>query len=70
MSTTTIQKLKKEIKKELKQELMKEFVMPLLKETKDSEGEYRPDFVKRVLKAEKEKAQYLFDSKTFLRASS
>lgn len=68
MSTETIQKLKKELKRELKQELIKEFVAPLLRGTKDPEGEYRPKFIKRILKAEKEKPKYRFDSKTFLKA--
>ena len=69
MSTTTIQKLKKEIKMELKQELMKEFVTPLLQEMKDQEGEYRCEFVKRILKAEKEKPKYRFNSRTFLKTA-
>jgi len=68
MSTATIQKLKKELKRELKQELIKEFVTPLLQEMKDQEGEYRSEFVKKILKAEKEKPMYRFDSKTFLKA--
>ena len=55
---------------ELKQELMREFVTPLLQEMKDQEGEYRSEFVKRVLKAEKEKPKYRFNSKTFLKATS
>ena len=70
MSTATIQKLKKEIKQELKQELMKEFVTPLLKETRDPEGEYRPNFVKKILKAEKGVARHEFNSKTFLKMLS
>ena len=70
MSIQTIQKLKKEIKKELKQELIREFVAPLLKEMKDSEGDYSPSFVKKVLKAEKEWPRYRFDVKTFLKATS
>ena len=49
---------------------MREFVTPLLREIKDPEGEYRPEFVKRILKAEKEKPQYRFDSETFLKALS
>lgn len=70
MSTATIQKLKKELKRELKQELIREFVTPLLKGIKDPEGEYRAEFIKRVLKAEKEKPKYRFNSKTFLKALS
>lgn len=68
MTTATIQKLKKELKRELKQELIREFVAPFLKGTKDPEGEYRPEFVKKILKAEKEKSKYCFDSKAFLKA--
>ena len=67
MSTATLQKLKRDLKQELKQELMKEFIKPLLKEAKDPEGEYRPEFIRRVLKAEREKAPNRFNSKTFLK---
>ena len=70
MTTTTIQKLKRELKQELKQELMKEFIAPLLREARDPEGEYRPEFIRRVLKAEIEKPKYRFNSKTFLKLLS
>ena len=30
---------------------------------KDEEGDYRPDFVKKVLKAAKQKAEYTFEGK-------
>jgi len=71
MSTAVaIQKLKKELKKELKQELIQEFVVPLLRGIKDPEGEYRSEFVKRILKAEKENPKYRFDSNTFLKILS
>lgn len=70
MSTATIQKLKKELKEELKQELMKEFIAPFLRAAKDTEGEYRPEFVGKILKAEMEKPKYRFNSKTFLKMLS
>ena len=66
MSTATIQKLKKE----LKRELMEEFIRPILEESKDPEGEYGSDFVKRVLKAAKEKPKYKYNPKTFLKLVS
>ncbi|MDO8466979.1 MAG: hypothetical protein Q7S83_02450 [bacterium] len=70
MTTATIQKLKKELKRELKQELIREFVTPFLKGIKDPEGEYRPEFVKKILKAEEEGVKYRFDPKSFLKALS
>lgn len=30
---------------------------------RDREGAYRPDFVKKILKAAKQKAEYVFESK-------
>ncbi len=63
MSTATIQKLKKEIKKEL----LEEFILPILEQAKDSEGKYREEFVKEVLKAAKEKSRYKYSSKDFLK---
>jgi len=62
----TIQNYEK-IKKEIKQELIKEFVFPILRNMKDSEGEYKEEFVRGVLRAAKEKPKYRYDSKTFLR---
>ena len=55
------------MKKEIKQELLQEFVFPILKDAKDPEGEYRPEFVRRILKATKEKPTYIYNPKTFLR---
>ena len=55
------------IKNEIKYELMQEFLFPILKNMKDSEGEYNPKFVKEVLKAAKEKPEYVYNPKTFLR---
>lgn len=63
MTTKTYEKMKKE----LKQELLQEFIVPILKDVKDAEGEYKEEFVKRVLKAVKEKPIYVYNSKTFLR---
>jgi len=71
MSTATIKKLiRQEIKKET--ELLKKEFLNVLRLTygKDPEGEYRPEFVRRVLKAEKEKSKYTFNSKTFLKLFS
>ena len=57
---------KKELKRELKQELIEEFVAPLLKDIKDPEGEYRPEFVRKILKIAKSKGfTQKYDSKTF-----
>ena len=55
------------IKNEIKHELMQEFVFPILRNMKDSEGEYKEKFVKEVLKAAKEKPKYVYNPKTFLR---
>jgi len=58
------------IKNEIKHELMQEFVFPILRNMKDSEGEYREEFVTSVLKAAREKPKYVYNSKTFLRQIS
>jgi len=63
MSTKTIERIKGEIKREL----LQEFVLPILREVKDAEGEYKKSFVKKVLRAAKEKTIYVYDPKTFLR---
>ena len=55
------------IKKEIKQELIKEFVFPILRNMKDSEGEYKEEFIRDVLRATKEKPKYVYNPKTFLR---
>ncbi len=55
------------IKNEIKHELMQEFVFPILRNMKDSEGEYKEKFVKEVLRAAKEKPKYVYNPKTFLR---
>ena len=52
------------LKRELKEEVFREFIMPLLENIKDPEGEYRPGFVKEILKASKEPL-IKYDSKTF-----
>ncbi|MFH1759429.1 MAG: hypothetical protein ABH822_02645 [Patescibacteria group bacterium] len=66
MTTQTYEKIKREIK----QELVQEFVLPILREAKDPEGEYREEFVKRILKAAKEKHIYTYNPKTFLKQIS
>ena len=66
MTTKTYEKIKKEIKRELFQE----FVLPLLRNVKDPEGEYKEEFVKRVLRALREKPIYVYNPKTFLRQIS
>ncbi len=71
MSTTTIKKLiRQEVKKET-EFLKREFLNVLrLTYSKDPEGEYQPEFVRKVLKAEKEKPKHTFNSKTFLKLLS
>ena len=66
MTTATYRKLKKEIK----EELLEELVYPLLERIGDEEGEYRPDFVREVLKAAKEKPTQRYNSKTFMKLVS
>ena len=61
MTIATYSKLKREIKKEL----IKEFITPLLEDIKDSEGEYRLDFVKEIFRAAQEKPHLKYHSKTF-----
>jgi len=66
MTTKTYEKIKREIK----EELLQEFVVPVLRDAKDSEGEYKPAFVRRVLQVAKEKPIYTYNAKTFLRQIS
>lgn len=71
MTTATIRKIVKEEVEKARAELRKEFlVINKLTYGKDPEGEYRPEFVERVLKAAKEKPKYNYDSKTFLKLIS
>lgn len=68
MTTKTLEKSKKTSIKELQREvaLLRSFVIGHV--GRDSEGEYRPEFVKRVLRAAQEKPKYEFkDAKSFLR---
>lgn len=58
------------IKREIKQELLQEFVLPILKEIKDAEGEYKEEFVEEILKASKEKPTFTYNPKTFLKQIS
>ncbi|MDO8442856.1 MAG: hypothetical protein Q7S81_01150 [bacterium] len=69
MSTQTAEKIYKEIKmlKEETRNLRELFFLVL----KDSEGEYRDPFVKRVLMKSKSKFQFIFtDKNTFLKQIS
>lgn len=60
MSTAAAEKIKKEIK----QELLQEFILPILKQAKDAEGEYRDDFVRGVLEALRENPKRKYSAKT------
>ena len=60
-------KVYERIKKEIKEELVEEFVLPILRDVRDSEGEYKEEFVKKVLRAAREKPRYTYNPKTFLR---
>lgn len=66
MSAITYLKLKREIKKEI----LKEFIVPLLEDIKDPEGEYRSDCVKEILNAAKEETIHKYSPKTFLKLIS
>ncbi len=44
MTTALVQKIKSEIK----EELIKEFILPLLENSKDSEGKYKESFIKEM----------------------
>lgn len=66
MTIKTYEKIKSEIKKEL----VEEFVNPILRELRDTEGEYKENFVKKILKAAEERPVYIYDPKTFLRQIS
>jgi len=58
------------MKREIKSELLQEFVLTILKDVRDQEGEYNLVFVRRILKAAKEKPIYIYNPKTFLRQIS
>lgn len=66
MTMKTYEKLKKEIK----QELLQEFILPILKEIKDTEGHYKEEFVREILKASEEKPTFVYNSKAFLQQIS
>ncbi|MDP3792852.1 MAG: hypothetical protein Q8Q89_03945 [bacterium] len=66
MTTTTYGKLKREIK----EELLREFILPLLEDIQDTEGEYRQEFIKEVLQAAEEKPVHRYNRKTFLKSIS
>ena len=67
MSQITLEKLNKnvsEIKKEVKN--IHSFIIGIL--GKDKEGEYRPEFVKKILNLSAKKADFIFkNSKNFLK---
>jgi len=63
MTTATIEKIKKELKEELKTELMKEFILPIPKENKDPEGEYRPEFIEDIKRALREPTTGTYNAK-------
>lgn len=67
MTTATYEKLKME----LKQELFKELSGLVLRGSKDSEGEYQRNFVKKIIRiAGKKDGCQKYDRKSFLKAIS
>ena len=66
MTMATVQKIKMEIKKEL----IEEFILPILKNSMDSEGEYNESFIKEVIKASQENPKYTYNQKSFLKMLS
>ncbi|MDP3726389.1 MAG: hypothetical protein Q8R36_04295 [bacterium] len=60
MTTKTLEKEVGELKKEVK--LLRSVVIGIIGE-KDPEGEYRPEFVRSVLKAMKEAPAYTYKGK-------
>ena len=68
MTVATYEKVKKELKRELLAELSVLFV----RYAKDPEGEYRAEFVKKILKLSAKKSQptYKYSRKTFLQLIS
>ncbi len=66
MSTKTLEKMVKNLSQEVA--TLRSIVISVVREEKDPEGEYRPEFVKDVLKAVKEPAKYKFTGrKDFLK---
>lgn len=64
MTAKMLQKKTRELEREV--ELLRSFMIGQL--GKDPEGEYKPEFVKEILKAAKEKPKYEFkDGKSFLK---
>ena len=67
MTTATYEQLKNELKKELFNELSELIV----RDAKDAEGEYRPEFVKRILRiAQRAKKGPNYNKKNFLKLIS
>jgi len=66
MSHITLEKLNTNVSHLQKEiELFRSFIIGLI--GKEKEGEYKPEFVEKVLKASREKATYSFkDKKAFL----
>lgn len=66
MTQETIEKFNQEISN-LKREMrmLRSFLIGVL--AKDSEGEYRPEFVRKILRLSKEKGEFIFkNAKSFL----
>ena len=55
---------------EIKKELIEEFILPILKNSMDSEGEYNESFIKEVIKASQENPKYTYNQKSFLKMLS
>ena len=67
MTTTTYEKLKMEIK----QELFKELSGLVVRNSKDSEGEYQRGFIKKIIRIAGKKDDYRkYDKKNFLKIIS
>lgn len=65
MTTTTYEKLKME----LKQELFKELSELVVRDSKDPEGEYQPEFIKKIIQIAGKKEGYRkYDKESFLKA--
>jgi len=66
MTQKTAEKLNREVSNLRREiEMLRSFLIGTL--AKDEEGEYRPEFVKRILCLSKERARFIFkDAKSFL----
>ena len=52
---------------EIKRELLQEFVLPILKDIRDAEGDYKEKFVRTMLKVARQLPVCTYNPKTFLR---